>query len=188
MNPRTSSSACTWRPSSASRSRKRWDSLSEADRETAEPRGGRPAERASTTDDIESRLFDLTALRMQLALAQGDTGTFERQRQRVVEIAMLLEEKTSIPAVKQQLAYLASVQETAFWEGVGLAELEDLRLRLRGLVPFLDKKKRNRLHRLQGRGAGRARGEVVVHAPKMTGRQYEKKVEGLPAAAPGPPS
>ena len=94
------------------------------------------------TDDIESRLFDLTALKMQLALAEGDAGTFERHRGRVVEIAMLLEQKSTIPAVAAQLAYLASVQENAFWEGVGLNDLEELRLRLRGLVPFLDKKTR----------------------------------------------
>ena len=94
------------------------------------------------TDDIESRLFDLTALKMQLALVEGDSGTFEQHRQRVVEIALLLEEKSAIPAVKAHLAYLASVQESAFWEGIGLDGLEELRLRLRGLAPFLDKKKR----------------------------------------------
>ena len=94
------------------------------------------------TDDIESRLFDLTALRMQLAQAETDPSTFESQRKRVVEIAMLLEEKSAIPAVKAQLAYLASLQETAFWEGIGLAQLEEMRLRLRDLVPFLDKKER----------------------------------------------
>ena len=77
---------------------------------------------------------------MQLALAEGDTGTFEQHRRRVVEIAMLLEEKSTIPAVAAQLAYLASVQESAFWEGIALNDLEELRKRLRGLVPFLDKK------------------------------------------------
>ena len=58
------------------------------------------------------------------------------------EIAMLLEEKTTIPAVKAQLEYLATTQESGFWEGIDLNGLEELRLRLRGLVPFLDKKKR----------------------------------------------
>ena len=94
------------------------------------------------TDDIEARLFDLTALKMQVAFAEGDTGTFEQHRQRVVEIATLLEEKSTIPAVAAQLAYLASMQESAFWEGIALNGLEELRLRLRGLVSFLDKKTR----------------------------------------------
>jgi len=38
------------------------------------------------------------------------------------------------------MAYLASVQERDFWEGIDLNGLEDLRLR--GLMPFLDKKTR----------------------------------------------
>ena len=53
-----------------------------------------------------------------------------------------LEEKDAIPAVKQQLEYLRAIQTTEFWESIDLAALEDLRLRLRGLVQFLDKSKR----------------------------------------------
>ena len=82
----------------------------------------------SPTDDIESRLFDLTALKMQLAHAEGDLNAFEQLRQRVVEIAMLLEEKTAIPVVKAQLGYLAAMQEGTFWEGINLNLLEELRL------------------------------------------------------------
>ena len=49
------------------------------------------------TDEVESRLFDLTAVRMQLAHVEGHTGAFEKLRQQVVQIAMLLEEKSAIP-------------------------------------------------------------------------------------------
>ncbi|MEM7013090.1 MAG: DEAD/DEAH box helicase family protein, partial [Verrucomicrobiota bacterium] len=92
-----------------------WEQLSEADRETLQRDvADLPSEFA--TDDIESRLFDLTALRMQLAHVEADEGAFEGHRQRVVEIAMLLEEKTTIPAVAEQLEYLARVQEMEFWE------------------------------------------------------------------------
>ena len=41
-------------------------------------------------------------------LGEGDGGAFERHRQRVVAIAMLLEEKTAIPAVAARLEYLGS--------------------------------------------------------------------------------
>ena len=130
------------------------------------------------TDDIESRMFDLTALRMQLALFEGDTGMFESRRQRMIEIAMLLEDKSTIPAVKVQLTYLASMQETGFWEGIDLNGLEELRLRLRGLVPFLDRKKRKIVYTdFQDQVIG-VRKEEVVDMPKMTGDQYEKKVRG----------
>ena len=129
------------------------------------------------TDDIESRLFDLKALQMQLALAEGDTGTFEQHRRRVVEIAMLLEEKTTIPVVAAQLAYLASVQESAFWEGIGLNGLEELRLRLRGLVPFLDKQTRTVVYTDFKDEITAVREDAAVYLPKMTGVQYEKKVQ-----------
>jgi type I restriction enzyme R subunit len=34
------------------------------------------------------------------------------------------------------------MQENGFWDGIDLNRLEELRLRLRGLVAFLDKKRR----------------------------------------------
>ena len=84
------------------RERTTWEQLSDADREVLQREvAGLPSE--VETDEIESRMFDLTALRMQVALAEGHRGTVERHRQRMVEIAMLLEEKTTIPAVKSQL-------------------------------------------------------------------------------------
>jgi len=156
--------------------RKAWDELSESDvavlhREVA----GLPSE--LETDDIECRLFDLTALRMQLAHVEGDEVAFEKGRLRVTEMAMLLEEKTTIPAVKAQLAYLAELQEPAFWEGINLEQLEDMRLRLRGLMPFLDRKHRKIVYTdFQDQVMG-IREEVVFQVPTMTGEQYEKKVE-----------
>ena len=158
------------------RKRTAWDQLGEDDRQRLQGEvAGLPSE--IETDDIESRMFDLTSLRMQLALAEGEASTFESHRQRMVEIAMLLEEKSTIPAVRAQLGYLASMQETGFWEGIGLNGLEELRLRLRGLVLFLDKKKRKIVYTdFQDEVMG-VREEVAVYMPKMTGAQYEKKVK-----------
>ena len=136
---------------------------------------GLPSE--TEADDIESRLFDLTALKMQLAFAEGDTGTFERHRRRVVEIAMLLEEKSAIPAVAAQLAYVASVQESAFWEGIALDGLEELRMRLRGLVPFLDKTTRTIVYTDFRDEVMDVREGAGDYLPKMTGVEYEKKVQ-----------
>ena len=131
---------------------------------------------------IESRMFDLSALRMQLALAEGNMSAVEGHRQRMVDIAMvdiamLLEEKTTIPAVKAQLEYLAFMQESSFWDGIDLRGLEQLRLRLRRLVPFLDKKRQKIVYTdFQDQVKG-VREQEVVYMPKMTGVQYEKKVK-----------
>ena len=158
------------------RQRASWERLAASDVEVLQSEvAGLPSE--IETDDVESRLFDLTALKMQLALAEGDAGTLERHRRRVVEIAMLLEEKSTIPAVAAQLAYLASVQENAFWEGIGLNGLEELRLRLRGLVPFLDKKTRKVVYTDFQDEITAVREDAAVYLPKMTGVQYEKKVQ-----------
>ena len=158
------------------RERTTWAQLSDADREVLQREvAGLPSE--VETDEIESRMFDLTALRMQVALAEGHMGAVERHRQRMVDIAILLEEKTTIPAVKAQLEYLASMQESGFWEGIDLHGLEELRLRLRRLVPFLDKKQQKIVYTdFQDQVIG-VRDEEVVHMPKMTGVQYEKKVK-----------
>ena len=153
-----------------------WAKLSEADRNVLHHEvAGLPSELA--TDDIESRLFDLMALRMQLANVEGNDRDFETNRKRVVEIAQMLEEKSAVPAVKAQLDYLARLQETEFWQDVGLAELEDMRLRLRGLVPLLDKQKRKIVFTAFEDEVLDVRTEEVIDMPKMTGAQYQKKVK-----------
>ena len=156
--------------------RESWEPLTASDVEVLQGEvAGLPSE--IETDDIESRLFDLTALKMQLALAEGDAGTFERHRRRVVEMARLLEEKRAIPAVAAQLAYLASVQESAFWEGIALSDLEQLRMRMRGLVPFLDKATRKIVYTDFQDEITAVRRSTAPDLPKMTGVEYERKVQ-----------
>jgi len=158
------------------REREVWEQLRDSDVEVLEREiAGLPNE--IEKDDIASRLFDRTALRMQLALAEGNETGFERDRRLVTEIAMLLEEKGTIPAVKTQLGYLATVQETGFWEGIGLSGIEDLRLRLRGIVPFLDKKTRTIVYTNFEDEVTGIREEPALPTPRMTGAQYEKKVK-----------
>ena len=160
------------------RERTTWDKLSDADREVLQREvAGLPSE--VETDEIESRMFDLTALRMQLALAESNMSAVERHRLRMVDIAMLLEEKATIPAVMAQLEYLASMQESSFWEAIDLRGLEEVRLRLRGLVPFLDKKKQKIVYTdFQDQVKG-VRDVELGYMPKMTGVQYEKKVHAF---------
>ncbi|TVQ26889.1 MAG: DUF4145 domain-containing protein [Spirochaetaceae bacterium] len=153
-----------------------WENLSAGDREVLTREiASLPTEQPK--DAVEARLFDLTALRMQLALAEQDAELLERQRRRVVEIAMMLEEKSSVPAVKAQLSYLAALQEPGFWEGISIATLEDMRLRLRGLVHLLDKSKRTIVYTDFKDEVLSVREDASFLMPKMTGAQYEKKVK-----------
>ena len=158
------------------RERAAWEQLSEGDREQLHGEvAGLPSE--TENDEIESRLFDLTTLRMQLALAENELGVFEGLRKRVVEMAMLLEEKSAVPAVRDQLGYLAAMQETSFWEGIGLDGLEEMRVRLRAIVTFLDRSRRKIVYSdFQDEVIG-VREEQAVYMPRMTGAQYERKVK-----------
>ena len=156
--------------------RESWERLTASDVETLE-RDIAVLPSEVETDDIESRLFDLTALKMQLALAEDDVGEFERRRLRVVEIATLLEEKSAIPAVAEQLGYLASLQESTFWEGIDMDSLEELRLRLRGLAPLLDKKTRTVVYTDFDDEIKAVRNEDGVVYVRMTGVQFEYKVQ-----------
>lgn len=156
--------------------RKAWDALSDEDRETLKEKiAGLPSEMPA--EEVESRLFDLMALRMQLATVEGEVKAFEKDRQKAVEIAMLLEEKSAIPAVKAQLGYLQAMQGTDFWVGIGIADLEEMRLRLRDLVPLLDKNKRRIVFTDFEDEITGVSEDAIVEIPRMTGVEYERKVE-----------
>jgi type I restriction enzyme R subunit len=86
----------------------------------------------------ESRRFDLLLLKLQLARLRV-APAFAGLAKQVREIAGRLEEKSAIPMVKDQIALIQDVQTDAWWEDVTLPMLENVRRRLRALVPFLDK-------------------------------------------------
>ncbi len=154
---------------------KSWHHLAPADRDALHrDLAGLPTE--TETDDVESRLFDLLVLQMQLAQLTGDASAAEKRRRRVAEIAGLLEEKTAIPAVAAQLTFLAALQDPAFWTDITLTELEDLRRRLRSLVPFLDRTKRQIVYTDFEDEILDVRVEEPLAIPAMTGTQYAKRV------------
>ena len=67
---------------------------------------------------------------------------FDELKENVIELAGAMEEKQAIPMVRDQLLLIQEVQTTQFWQGVTVPELESVRLRLRALVKFIDKKRR----------------------------------------------
>ena len=69
------------------------------------------------------------------------------------------------------------MQENAFWEGIALNGLEELRVRLRGLVRFLDRKTRTVVYTDFRDEIIAVRDDAAVYLPKMTGVEYEKKVQ-----------
>ncbi len=111
------------------------DALAELSHEVA----GLPSE--LDPENEEAKRFDLLALNLQLALLQVEPG-FARLRDRVKEIAALLEEKNAIPMVREQMVLIQDVQSEEWWQDVTVSMLEVMRRRLRGLVQFIDKRQR----------------------------------------------
>jgi type I restriction enzyme R subunit len=112
-----------------------WEARAELSHEVA----GLPSE--LDPENEESKRFDLLALRLQLALLRAEPG-FARLRDRVKEIAALLEEKAAIPMVREQMALIQDVQTDEWWQDVTVPMLEAMRRRLRDLVRLIDKRQR----------------------------------------------
>lgn len=56
----------------------------------------------------------------------------------LISIAKDLDGKSTIPGVAKQLELILDIQATLWWVGVTLPILEDVRVRLRRLVRFID--------------------------------------------------
>lgn len=108
--------------------------------DVAESLGGLPS--SVKDDDEDAKRFDLLLLRIQLGLLDDDHLAVERLRSTVQQICSGLLAQTAIPAVAKQQELLADVAEEEWWEDITLPMLELARLRIRGLVRFLERTKR----------------------------------------------
>jgi len=77
-------------------------------------------------------------MRRQLAQVNGDMYEAERLREAIQGIAAALLGKGNIPSVAAQAVLIESVAGDEWWIDVTLPMLEVMRLRLRGLVRFVD--------------------------------------------------
>jgi len=152
-----------------------WEKLAAGDfAEIAHILAGLPSELAP--EDETAKRFDLLMLKLQLAVIRADKS-FTRLRDQVQEIASRLEEKASIPMVKEQLELILDLQQDEFWTDITLAMLEDVRRRLRDLVKFIDKKQRNVIYSDFQDEMGAVREVSPGWIVSATGlAQYRKKV------------
>jgi type I restriction enzyme R subunit len=117
--------------------RDHWSKLSAEDElEVRLHLAGLPAELPQ--EDETAKRFDLLMLNLQMALLEK-SSSFARNRDKVMDIAARLEGKGTIPMVAQQMELILDLQTDSFWSGITLPLLEDVRLRLRDLIKFLDK-------------------------------------------------
>jgi len=100
---------------------------------------GLPSEIESEAE--EAKRFDLLMLRLQLSRLRH-SGDFNRLSEQLKEIAALLEEKSSIPMINDQMALILEIQSDEWWPDLTLQMLEIVRKRLRLLVKFIEKAQR----------------------------------------------
>ena len=121
-----------------------WASLSIDDfLELSQEIAGLPSQLETETEEIKR--FDVLMLKLQLAILRSDS-TFKRLQEQVKSLAGLLEDKSAIPFVQEQLALIQEVQTDEWWQDVTLPMLEVLRKRLRGLIKLIEKQKRQPIY------------------------------------------
>lgn len=125
-----------------------------------------------------TKRFDLLALHLQLALLGGKGAVVRTLRNKVMEIAHQLQAKEEIPAVRAHLDLIHALQTDAYWAGITLPRLEELRCALRNLVQHIERQERKILVTDFTDEVGQIQDAAV---PYLTGgvnvAQYRKKVE-----------
>lgn len=96
-------------------------------------------------ENEEAKRFDLLVLNLQLAMLRSEPG-FARLRDQVKELAGLLEEKSAIPMVREQMELIQDAQTDEWWQDVTVPMLEGMRRRLRDLIKFIEKQKRKPIY------------------------------------------
>ncbi len=96
-------------------------------------------------ENEEAKRFDLLILRLQLALLRSEPG-FHRLRDQIMDLVGLLEEKSAIPMIQQQMVLIQDVQTEEWWQDVTIPMLEILRRRLRNLIQLIEKQKRRPIY------------------------------------------
>ncbi len=128
----------------------------------------------SGKEDEYSKRFDLLVLNRQLALVADVEGGGEVYQTKIINIANMLEQKSTIPQIHDCLDVIREVQGAQFWETVSLGSLERIRIKLRDLIHYLQKKGDNRTFTVNIEDEVTiADGEIVPVLPKVT---YKQKV------------
>ena len=111
--------------------------------ELAQEVAGLPSELEA--EDEEAKRFDLLLLDLQLAVLRVEPA-FNRLSEQVKAIAGLLEEKSTIPMVHEQMPLIQDLQTDEWWQDVTVPMLEIVRRRLRALVKLIEKQKRKPIY------------------------------------------
>ncbi|MFC1523823.1 DEAD/DEAH box helicase family protein [Thermodesulfobacteriota bacterium] len=119
--------------------RQRWNGLSIGD--IAEIRDRLTGLPSPDEDDEFARRFDLLIVNLQMAILNNDARQV-KYRDQIRDIASAMEEKKNVPSVAAQMSLILELQSDEYWGDVTLPMLETVRRKLRDLVRFIDKSKK----------------------------------------------
>jgi type I restriction enzyme R subunit len=88
----------------------------------------------------DAKRFDVLLLNAQLGVLRGEP--FDRQRRKVIAIASALEDQQTIPVIAAQLELIQDIQADEWWVNVSYPMLEEVRKKLRALVPLIERSKK----------------------------------------------
>lgn len=156
--------------------RERWNQLSETDLEVvSESLAGLPNGLPSENELIKR--FDLLCLKLQLSILKA-TPDFVSLRDQVRDLLASLEGKRDIPMVRTQLSLIGEAQAESWWTDISPTLVEALRLKLRDLVPFIDRQKQEIVYTDFQDTLGVVKdSNVPVYQTGFSPYQYRKKVE-----------
>ncbi|OYU93955.1 MAG: restriction endonuclease [Bacteroidetes bacterium B1(2017)] len=95
-------------------------------------------ESGASGDEELARRFDILVLNLQIARLRNSPSA----RNMIINIigtAQVLQKKTTIPEIVENLPLLKDIQKDVFWENANTKSIENVRLSLRGLIRFLDR-------------------------------------------------
>ncbi len=87
-------------------------------------------------EDENAKRFDLLVFIVQLSLLDS-TVNATKTKQRIVDIADVLKDKTTIPQVKAKIDTILELQTEVFWKNISLPNMERIRVELRDIMKFL---------------------------------------------------
>jgi type I restriction enzyme R subunit len=102
-----------------------------------------PSGQASQEGDTDAtaRRFDLLLYQMQLAWLKGD-ARFARLQEGLSSLASQLEQQHNNPIVAREMDLIQCLLQEEWWQDLTLPMLEEVRLRLRGLICMIEAKGR----------------------------------------------
>jgi len=125
----------------------------------------------------DAKPFDHLVLQMQLKYLETKTLP-QALKLSILAIAENLEMKASVPNVAEHLSFIQEIQTDAYWEHITLPMMEEIRIKLRCLIQFIDKGKKEIIYTIfkDEIGVGEVKDVSIVYTPNSL-VQYRKKIE-----------